>query len=107
MLKLKLSHFAKNWLMELTDAKNWLIGKDSDAAKDWRQEEKGTAENEMIGWVQLGGHEFVLAPGVGDGQGGLACCNLWARKNSRTWQSNWTEVNQGFMHKLKVYVSLV
>ena len=52
------------------DAKNWLIGKDSDAGKDWRQEEKGTTEDEIVGWhLQLNGHEFEQAPGVGDGQG--------------------------------------
>jgi len=52
------------------DAKNWLIWKDSDAGKDWRQEEKGTTEDEMVGWhYQLSGHEFEQALGVGDGQG--------------------------------------
>ena len=56
------------------DAKNWLIGKDPDAWKDWGQEEKGTTEDEMVGWHhQLNGHEFEQAPGVGDGQGSLAC----------------------------------
>ena len=54
------------------EARNWLIGKDPDAGKDWRQEEKGTTENEMVGWHhQLDGHEFEQAPGVGDGQRGL------------------------------------
>ena len=63
------------------DGKNWLIGKDPDAGKDWRQEEKGTAEDEMVGWHhRLDGHEFEQAPGVGDGQGGLACSNAWGRK---------------------------
>ena len=58
------------------DAKNQLIGKDSDAGKDWRQEEKGTIEDEMVGWHhQLDGREFECALGVGDGQGGLACCS--------------------------------
>ena len=56
-------------------AKNWLIGKDHDAGKDWRQEEKETTEDEMVGWHhQLYEHEFGWTPGVGDGQGGLACC---------------------------------
>ena len=60
------------------DVKSWLIVKDPDAGKDWRQEEKGTTENEMVGWHHwLDGHEFEEAPGVGDGQGGLACSSLW------------------------------
>ena len=55
------------------DVKNWLIGKDPDAGKGWRQEEKGATENEMVGWCQrFKGHEFEQAPGVGDGQGSLA-----------------------------------
>ena len=58
------------------DAKNWLIGKDPDAGKDWRQEEKGMTEDEMVGWHhQLEGHELEQAPGVGDGQGSLTCCS--------------------------------
>ena len=61
--------------------KSWLIGKDSDAGKDWRQEEKGTTEDEMGGWHhQLDGREFEWTPGVGNGQGGLACCNSWGCK---------------------------
>ena len=53
-----------------------LIGKDPDAGKDWRQEETGSTENEMVGWHHcLDGHEFEQAPGVGDGQGSLACCS--------------------------------
>ena len=58
------------------DAKNWLFKKDPDAGKDWRQEEKGMTEDEMVGWHhQLNGHEFKQAPGVDDGQEGLACCS--------------------------------
>ena len=58
-----------------SDAKSWLIGKEPDTGKDWRQEEKGTTEDEMVGWHHwLGGHEFEYASGVVDGQGGLACC---------------------------------
>ena len=58
------------------NAKSWLIGKDPDAGKDWRQEEKGTTEDEMVGWHhRLNGHEFEQAPGVGDGQGSLTCCS--------------------------------
>ena len=74
------------------DAKNWLIGKDPDAGKDWRREEKGTTENEMVGWHhQLDGHEFEQTSGVGDGQGSLPCCNPWGRKESdRAQQLKWT-----------------
>ena len=74
------------------DAKSWLIGKDPDAGKDWRQEEKGMTEDEMVGWHRvLNGHVFEQAPGVGDGQGSLACCSPWGRKESDTEQLNWTE----------------
>ena len=63
------------------DAKNWLIGKDSDPGKYWRQEEKGTTEDEMVGWHhQLNGHELEQAPGVGEGQGSLACWSPWGHK---------------------------
>ena len=63
------------------DAKNWLIGKDPDAGKDWRREEKGTTEDEMVGWHHwLDGHECEQAPGVGDGQGSLTCCSPWGHK---------------------------
>ena len=63
------------------DAKNWLIWKDRDARKDWRQEEKGVTEAEIVGCHhQLNGHESEWTPGVGDGQGGLACCNSWGCK---------------------------
>ena len=65
------------------DAKNWLIGKDPDAGKDWRQ--KGTTEDKMVGWHhRLNGHEFEWTPGVGAGQGGLACCSSWGHKESDT-----------------------
>ena len=74
------------------DAKNWLIWKDPDAEKDWGQEEKGTAEDEMVGWPhQLDGHEFDQALGVGDGQESLACCSPWGQ--SWTQLSHWTELN--------------
>ena len=74
------------------DAKNWLNGKDPDARKDWRQEEKGMTEDEMAGWHHwLDGYEFGWTPGVGDGQGGLACCDSWGRKESdMTEWLNWT-----------------
>ena len=75
------------------DAKSWLIGKDPDAGKDWRQEEKGTTEDEMVGWHHwLNGHEFEQTPGVGDGQGGLACCSPWSCKElDVTERLNWTD----------------
>ena len=78
-----------------THAKSWLIGKDSDAWRDWGQEEKGMTEDEMAGWHhQLDGREFGWITGVGDGQGGLACCNSWGRKESDTNEGlNWTEVS--------------
>ena len=75
------------------DVKNWLIWKDPDAGKDWRQEEKGMTENEMVGWHrQLNRHEFEQSLGVGDGQGSLACCSPWGRKElDTTEQMNWTD----------------
>ena len=64
-------------------AKNWLIEKDPDTAKDWGWEEKGTREDEMVRWHHcLNGHESEWTPGVGDGQVGLACCGSWGRKES-------------------------
>ena len=77
------------------DAKSWLIWKDPDAGKDWRREEKGMTEDEMAGWHhQLKGHEFEWTTGVGDGQGGLACCRMWGHKESdMTERLNWTELN--------------
>ena len=76
------------------DVKSWLIWKDPDVGKDWGQEEKRTTEDEMVGchhW--LNGHEFGWTPGVGDGQGGLACCGWWGRKESDiTERLNWTEL---------------
>ena len=81
--------------MQRTDSleKTLLIEKDPDAGKDRRQEEKGT-EDEMVGWHHwLNGHEFEQAPGVGDGQGSLACCSPWGHKESDiTEQLNWTEL---------------
>ena len=67
------------------DAKNRLIRKDPDAGKDGRLEEKGTTEDEMVGWHhRLNGHEFGWTLGVGDGQGGLACCGSWGCKELDT-----------------------
>ena len=74
-------------------AKSWLIGKDSDAGRDWGQEEKGTTEDEMAGWPhQFNGCESEWTPGVGDGQGGLAFCDSWGCKEpDMTERLNWTE----------------
>ena len=86
-------------------ANSWLIEKDSNAGRNWGQEEKGTTEDEMAGWHHwLGGHESEWTPGVGDGQGGLACCDSWGRKESdMTEWLNWTELcnnNTSHMHNL-------
>ena len=82
------------------DVKSWLIWKDPDAGKAWRQEEKGTTEDEMAGWHHwLDGCESQWTPGVGDGQGGLACCNSWGRKESDTTERLiWSEqsINRKF-----------
>ena len=74
------------------DVKNWLVGKDPDAGKDWRQEEKGTTEDEMVWWHhQLDAQEFEQAPRVGDGQGSLECCSPWGCKQLDTTEwLNWT-----------------
>ena len=74
--------------------KSWLIGKDSDAGRDWGQEEKGMTEDEMPGWHhQLDGRVFEWTLGVGDGQGGLACCNSWGHRVGHDWATelNWTD----------------
>jgi len=73
--------------------KKWLIWKDPDAGKVWRQEEKWMTEDEMVGWHhQFNGFEFEQAPGVGDGQGSLVCCSPWGCKEwDRTERLNWTE----------------
>ena len=78
-------------------SKSWLIGKDSDAGRDWGQEEKGMTEDEMARWHHwLNGHQSDWTPGVGDGQGGLACCDSWGRKESDTTErliwSEWLRV---------------
>ena len=86
MLKLKLQYFGH--VMQRTDSL-----KKTDDGKDWRQEEKGMTEDEMVGWHHwLYGHEFVQALGVGDGQGSLACCSPWGRKELDTTEwLNWTD----------------
>ena len=75
------------------DMNNWLIGKDLEPGKDWKQEEKGMTEGEMIGWHHwIDGLEFEQTPGIGDGQGCLACCSLWGHKLSDTTELlNWNE----------------
>ena len=89
MLKLKLQYCAH--LMQRTDS-----SEDPAAGKDWRREEKGMTEDEMAGWHHwLDGRVSEWTPGVGDGQGGLACCNSWGRKESDTTERlNWTEWGQ-------------
>ena len=78
------------------DAKSWLTGKDPDAGKDWRREEKGMTEDEMLGWHHwLSGHGFGWTSGAGDGQGGLVCCSSWGRKESDTTERlNWMELTR-------------
>ena len=72
---------AETPILRPPDGKSWLIGKDPDAGKDWRQEEKGTTEDEMVGWHhQSDGYEFEQAPGIGNGQGRLACRSPWGCK---------------------------
>ena len=78
------------------DVKSWLIGKDRDAGRDWGQEETGTTEDEMVGWHHwLNGHGFGWTPGVGDRQGGLACCSSWGHKElDMTEWLNWTGLTE-------------
>ena len=83
------------------DSKNWLIRKNPDAGKDWRLEEKGPTEDERVGWHhRLNGHEFEQAPGVGDGQGSLACCSPWkSQRVGHDWMTrlNWDEDTEVFV----------
>ena len=76
------------------DAKNWLIWKDPDAGKDWRQKEKRMTEDEMVKWHhQIDSHKFEQASGVGDGQGSLVCCSPWGhRESDKTEWLNWIEL---------------
>ena len=81
------------------DTKNWLTGKDHDAGKDRRQEEKGTTEDEIVGWHhQDDGHEFEQAPRVGDVQGGLGCCSPWGHRVGHDWV---TELNELMYSKMQ------
>ena len=86
------------------DAKSWLFEKDPDVGRDWGQEEKGMTEDEMAGWYHwLDGRESEWTPGVGDGQGGLACCDSWGCVESDTTERlNWTEL-RGFWDPNYVY----
>ena len=85
------------------DAKNWLIGKDPVAGKDWRQEEKGMMEDEMVGWHHQLDRTWVwVNSGFGDGQGGLVCCSPWGLKElDTTEQPNWTDAGKDLMQKEK------
>ena len=75
-----------------SDSKNWLIWKDPNAEKDWRQEEKEMTEDEKVGWHhRLNGHEFEWTLGAGNGQGGLACWGLWVAESDMTERLNWNE----------------
>ena len=89
------------------NAKNWLLRKDPDAEKDWRQEEKGTIEDAMFGWHHwLHGHEFEQALGIGDGPGSLVCCSAWGREVSEmTEHLNWTETKTLYFSKSPNFTS--
>ena len=88
---------------------NWLIWKEPDAGEDWRQEEKGTTEDEMVGWhYRLDGHELEQAPGVGDGQVSLVCCSPWGCKESdKPERLNWTEPNENKQSFSPLLVSII
>ena len=96
------------------DEKNWLTGKDPEAGQDWRQDEKGMAEDEMVGWHhRLDEHEFKQSLGIDDGQGSLTCCNPWDHKESDTTeQLNWTEIislnwiNYGMQPKSMIFLCI-
>ena len=100
MLKLKLQYFGH-------PMQSWLIGKDPDAGRYWGQEEKGTTEDEMAGWHhRVDAHEFGWTPGVGDGQGGLACYDSWGLKEpDLTERLNWTELNLSIFNFVNFTVS--
>ena len=104
MLKLKLQYVG-----HLMRTKSWLIGKDPNSGKDWGQEEKGTTEDEMAGWHrQLDRHGFGQTLGVGDGQGDLACCDSWGRKESdMTEQLNWLIYVHMTIHSVNLYGPLL
>ena len=86
---------AETLILWPSHAKSWLIGKDSDAGRDWGQEDKGMTEDEMAGWHHgIDGHKFEWTPGLCDGQRGLVCYDSWGRKELDTTETlNWTELN--------------
>ena len=100
MMKLKLQYFGHLiW-------RDWLIRKDPDAGKDWRQEEKGMTEDEMVGWRHgLNGHVFEQAPGDGEGQGSPACCSTWFAR-SQTRLSDWTTTTSPLFQALCYHLGL-
>ena len=86
-------------------AKSWLIGKDSDAGRDWGQEEKWMTQDEMAGWHHwLDGRQSEWTPGAGDGQGGLACCDSWGHKESARL-GDWTELNCPPLFSAKLWLN--
>ena len=91
------------------DTNSWLTGKDPDAGRDWRQEETGTTEDEIAGWHhRLDGRESEWTPGVGDGQGGLACWDSLGCRVGHDWVTKWTELREGrliFQSWVKLYES--
>ena len=100
------------------DAKSWLTWKDPDAGKDWRREQKGMTEDEVVGWHhRLNGHEFEQTPGVGDGLEGLVCCGSWGHQElDATERLKWTELNsilesfvdyKGYSNSSKWFLSTV
>ena len=93
---------AETPILRPPDAKSWLTGKDPDAGKDWRQEEKGMTADEMVGWHhRLNGHEFEQAPGDSEGQGRLVCCSPWVAKN-RTQLSDWTATKPSLLYRISI-----
>ena len=99
---------AETPILWLPHGKSWLIGKDPDAGRDWGQEEKGTTEDEMAGWHHwLNGGESEWTPGVGDGQGSLACCGSWGHKESdMTERWNCTELKRIMKEILSKIITL-
>ena len=98
------SNTLATWWEELTTP-----GKDPDAGKVWRQEEKGMAEDEMIGWQYwLDGYESEQAPGDGDGQGGLACCSPWGHRVRHDWVTEETEhdftISKQHLHMIRLNI---